>query len=161
MFQISQCVTSILELFISTGSGSCISSTKLCVPIGTCDHLSSGDGDIGPAACVYLSGMTPPSSKAVVVISSGGGRGGPPGGAPPAGGWPCAKTCPDQTPRKSTAANAVVECSTYLFIVFALPQLQTGRTIRRQDLRTRIQIARTLPHSVEMVHLPQLHVRPR
>src|ERR1043165_6646047 len=77
MFQISQCVMSIFEPLLSTGSGSCISSTKLCVPIGTCDHLSSGDGDIGPPACVYLSGITPPSSKAVVVISSGGGRGGP------------------------------------------------------------------------------------
>ena len=42
------------------------------VPIGTWDHLSSGDTAIGPAACVYLSGMTPPSSKAVVVISNGG-----------------------------------------------------------------------------------------
>ena len=45
IFQISQCVTSIFELFAGiAGSGSCMSSTKLCVPGGTCDHFSSGDG---------------------------------------------------------------------------------------------------------------------
>src|SRR6478752_890333 len=125
MFQISQCVMSILEPLLSTGSGSCISSTKLCVPIGTCDHLSSGDGDIGPPACVYLSGITPPSSKAVVVISSGGGRGGPPGAAPP-GGCPCADTCPDQA-AMATAASSAVEYSRCFFIVLTLPSCERRR----------------------------------
>ena len=72
MFQITQWVMSIFEPRFSTGSGSCMMSTKLCVPIGTCDHESAGETAIAPAACVYLSGMTPPSSNAVVVISSGG-----------------------------------------------------------------------------------------
>src|ERR1051325_3984907 len=72
MFHATQCVMSIFEPLFSTGSGSCMMITKLCVPIGTCDHESAGDGAVGPAACVYLSGMTPPSSNAVVVISSGG-----------------------------------------------------------------------------------------
>src|SRR5262252_7597128 len=88
MFQISQCVMSIFDPLLSTGSGSCISSTKLCVPGGTCDHDSAGDTADGPAACVYLSGITPPSSQAVVVISSGGVAGPrpPPAGCPPGGG---------------------------------------------------------------------------
>ena len=72
MFQINQWVTSIFELLLRTGSGSWNSRTKLCVPIGTCDHFSSGETAIGPAFCVYLSGMTPPSSNAVVVINNGG-----------------------------------------------------------------------------------------
>src|SRR4029079_13108482 len=72
MFQISQCVMSIFEPLCSTGSGSCISSTKLGVPGGTCDHLSSGDGAVGPAAWVYLSGITPPSSHAGEGMLSGG-----------------------------------------------------------------------------------------
>src|SRR5882672_6695468 len=72
MFQINQCVMSIFEPLLSTGSGSCMSRTKVCVPGGTCDHLSSGDGDVGPAACVYLSGITPPSSHAVDVMIRGG-----------------------------------------------------------------------------------------
>src|SRR5262245_15401632 len=114
MFQINQCVMSILEPFWSTGSGSCISSTKLWVPPGTCDHLSSGDGAIGPAACVYLSGTTPPSSNAVVVISSGGGRGGPP--APP----PWANSGPDQ-PSTTAASMLVVESSACFFIIFSAP----------------------------------------
>src|SRR5262245_51636113 len=58
IFQMSQCVMSIFEPFARTGSGSCISSTKLCVPGGTCDHFNSGDTALGPAAIVYLSGMT-------------------------------------------------------------------------------------------------------
>src|SRR5205814_9241273 len=53
---------------LSTGSGSCKSRTKLCVPVGTCDHFSSGDGAVGPAAWVYLSEMTPPSSQADEVM---------------------------------------------------------------------------------------------
>src|SRR5688572_20179212 len=72
MFQITQWVMSIFDPRFSTGSGSCMMSTKLWVPIGTWDHESAGDGAPGPAACVYLSGMTPPSSNAVVVIRSGG-----------------------------------------------------------------------------------------
>jgi len=48
MFQINQCVMSIFEPLLSTGSGSCISRTKLCVPAGTCDHFSSGDGAVAP-----------------------------------------------------------------------------------------------------------------
>jgi hypothetical protein len=72
MFQINQCVMSIFEPLLRTGSGSCISRTKLCVPAGTCVHFSSGDTAALPAAIVYLSGMTPPSSQAVVVMSSGG-----------------------------------------------------------------------------------------
>src|SRR5215467_4673953 len=119
MFQISQCVMSILEPLLSTGSGSCISSTKLCVPIGTCDHFSSGDGDIGPPACVYLSGITPPSSNAVVVISSGGGRGG--GAPPPGAGCPCADTCPDQAKMAPVASSPIVELSRCFFIVLTPP----------------------------------------
>src|SRR5262245_4073268 len=89
MFQINQCVMSIFEPLFSTGSGSCISSAKLCVPGGTCDHESAGDAAFGPAACVYLSGITPPSSHAVVVMMSGGVAGPRPPPArpcPPAGG---------------------------------------------------------------------------
>src|SRR5471030_2531359 len=88
---------SIFDPLFSTGSGSCMSSTKLCVPEGTCDHLSSGDGDVGPAACVYLSGMTPPSSHAVDVMMRGGVAGPrPPPLAcpPPAGGCATAGTEP-------------------------------------------------------------------
>src|SRR5262245_39229810 len=86
----SQCVMSIFEPFARTGSGSCISSTKLCVPGGACDHFNSGDTALGPAAIVYLSGMTPPSSHADVVMISGGTAGPRPPLAPrwppPAGG---------------------------------------------------------------------------
>src|SRR4029077_9709868 len=70
-------------------SGSCISSAKLCVPAGTCDHFSFGDTAAAPAAIVYLSGITPPSSHAVVVMISGGVAGPRPPrpcAAPPAGG---------------------------------------------------------------------------
>src|SRR5262245_46943001 len=88
MFQINQCVMSIFEPLARTGSGSCISRTKLWVPAGTCDHFSSGDTAALPAAIVYLSGMTPPSSHAVVVMSSGGVAGPrpPPRCPAPAGG---------------------------------------------------------------------------
>src|SRR5260370_11978 len=57
--------------------------------MGTWDHLSSGDTAIGPAAIVYLVGMTPPSSQAVVVMINGGvwGPRPPPLPCPPA---PCA-----------------------------------------------------------------------
>src|SRR5262249_48991502 len=72
MFQINQCVMSIFEPLFSTGSGSWRSNTKLCVPGGTCDHCSAGETALGPAACVYLSGMTPPSCHADDVIKSGG-----------------------------------------------------------------------------------------
>src|SRR5262245_15817212 len=76
MFQISQCVMSIFDPLFNTGSGSCMRSTKLCVPGGTCDHFSSGETAAPPsAACVYLLGITPPSSHADDVISSGGVRG--------------------------------------------------------------------------------------
>src|SRR5215831_3946805 len=92
MFQTSQCVTSIFELLLSAGSGSCIRRTRLCVPGGTCDHLSSGDGAFGPAACVYLSGMTPPSSQAVLVMISGGVCGPRPRPWPPPAGGPCARS---------------------------------------------------------------------
>ena len=87
MFQTSQCVMSIFDPFASTGSGSCMSSTKLCVPGGTCDQSSLGDTAFAPAAIVYLSGMTPPSSHAAVVMISGGVAGPrPPPRCPPAGG---------------------------------------------------------------------------
>src|SRR5256885_4747490 len=88
MFQISQCVMSIFDPLLSTGSGSCISSTKVCVPGGTCDHFSSGDGAVGPEACVYLSGITPPSCHADEVMISGGVAGPrpPPLACPPPGG---------------------------------------------------------------------------
>src|SRR5215471_17443057 len=92
MFQTSQCVMSIFEPRLSTGSGSCISRTKLCVPDGTCDHFNSGDGAVGPDACVYLSGMTPPSSHALELMISGGFAGPrpPPAALPcPAGGVCC------------------------------------------------------------------------
>src|SRR5437868_15457988 len=74
MFHTSQCVMSIFEPLLSTGSGSCISRTKLCVPAGTWDHFNSGD-TAAAAAIVYLSGMTPPSCHAVVVMISGGAAG--------------------------------------------------------------------------------------
>jgi len=45
---------------------------KLCVPGGTCVQLNAGFGAVAPAACVYLSGITPPSSHAVDVMISGG-----------------------------------------------------------------------------------------
>src|SRR5262249_18138193 len=86
MFHTSQCVMSIFDPLLSTGSGSCMSRTKLCVPAGTCDHFSSGDGEVGPAAWVYLSGMTPPSSHADEVMMSGGVAGPRPPPRWPAGG---------------------------------------------------------------------------
>src|SRR5262249_21368904 len=89
MFQTSQCVISIFEPRLSTGSGSCISSTKLCVPAGTCDHFCGGEGAVGPAACVYLPGITPPSPQAEGVMRGGGVAGPrppPPARCPPAGG---------------------------------------------------------------------------
>src|SRR4029077_14575988 len=95
MFQMSQCVTSPFELLAGiAGSGSFMMIAKLCVPGGTCDQLRAGDGAVGPAACVYLSGMTPPSSQAVDVMIIGGvcgPRPGPRPWAPPAGG-PCARS---------------------------------------------------------------------
>src|SRR5262245_52523066 len=103
MFQISQCVMSIFEPLLSTGSGSCISSTKLWVPGGACDHDSAGETAEGPATCVYLSGITPPSSHAVVVISSGGVAGPrpPPARCPPGG---C--VCADAVARLVAATTA-------------------------------------------------------
>src|SRR5262249_39068495 len=109
MFQISQCVMSIFEPRCRTGSGSCISSTKLWVPGGTCDHSSFGDTAAVPAACVYLSGITPPSSHAVVVMTSGGVAGPRPPPArpcppPPAGGcWANPVIAPAVTPIRTTA----------------------------------------------------------
>ena len=66
MFQISQCVMSIFDPLLSTGSGSCISSTKLCVPDGTCDHSSFGDtafedGGVIPDKYTQAAGPTAPS----------------------------------------------------------------------------------------------------
>src|SRR5262245_29545914 len=77
---------SIFDPFASTGSGSCINSTKLCVPGGTCDQSSFGEGAVGPDACVYLSGITPPSSHALVVMINGGLAGPRPPPRCPAGG---------------------------------------------------------------------------
>jgi hypothetical protein len=95
MFHTSQWVMSIFEPLLSTGSGSCISRTKLWVPGGTCDQLSAGETALAPAAWVYLSGMTPPSSQAVVVINSGGtcGPRAPPARACPPAGAPAAAPC--------------------------------------------------------------------
>ena len=57
MFQMSQCVTSPFELLAGiAGSGSCMISAKLCVPGGTCDQLSAGDGAVGPAGLRVLVG---------------------------------------------------------------------------------------------------------
>ena len=56
MFQISQCVMSIFEPLLSTGSGSCMSNTKLCVPGGTCDHFSSGETAVGSSGLRELVG---------------------------------------------------------------------------------------------------------
>src|SRR5215831_17491182 len=88
IFHASQCVTSPLELLAGmAGSGSFMISTKLCVPGGTCDQLNAGFGEVGPPACVYLSGITPPSSHAVDVMISGGVCG--PRPAPPPAPRPC------------------------------------------------------------------------
>src|SRR6266550_973265 len=119
MFQTSQWVMSIFEPLLSTGSGSCSSNTKLCVPGGTCDHCSAGDTAAGPAACVYLSGITPPSCQAVDVIKSGGTA----GPRPPAGAC-CAliellKT-PDTSNTTIKSANLVFAS----FVVIALLRLQ-------------------------------------
>ena len=54
-------------------SGSRMFSTKLTVPAGTFVHVSAGD-TCSPA-CVYLSGITPPSGNAVVVSVRGGAAG--------------------------------------------------------------------------------------
>src|SRR5215813_2337197 len=120
MFQTSQCVTSIFELLLSAGSGSCISRTKLCVPGGTCDHLSSGDGASGPAACVYLSGMTPPSSQAVVVMRSGGVCGPRPRPCPPPAGGPCA--------RSAALVATIIEATNADFIVSFPVRLKADTT---------------------------------
>src|SRR5438067_1300417 len=118
MFQNSQCVMSIFEPFWSTGSGSCISNAKLCVPGGTCDHSSFGDTAFAPAAMVYLSGITPPSSHAVVVMINGGVAGPRPPRpcpAPPAGGcWA------DEVEIAATARTNTV-------INFFIASLLTGR----------------------------------
>src|SRR5262249_56011453 len=96
MFHASQCVMSFFDPLLSTGSGSCMSSTKLCVPGGPCDHFNSGDGAVGPPACVYLSGMTPPSSHAEDVMISGGVAGPrpPPRACPPPADGVCCVCAP-------------------------------------------------------------------
>src|SRR5712691_3338756 len=121
MFQINQCVMSIFEPLASTGSGSCMSSTKLCVPIGTCDHLSSGDGAVAPAACVYLSGMTPPSSHAVDVMIRGGVAGPrpPPLACPPPPGA-CAIAGVDPSAHNVAAASRPFADRTFLRMAFLL-----------------------------------------
>src|SRR5262245_40708592 len=108
MFQTNQCVMPIFEPLASTGSGSCSSRTKLCVPGGTCDHCSAGETAAGPAACVYLSGMTPPSCQAFDVINSGGAAG------PRAC---CAASDPANTPVRS---EATARSRTFLFSAFLL-----------------------------------------
>src|SRR3954469_14965412 len=96
MFHTSQYVTSRMLRWSAT-SGSCISSTKLCVPIGTCVHLSSGETPICPT---NFAGMTPPSSNDVVVMTSGGAAGPRP---PPR---PCPPPCPPPPPRAASCAVA-------------------------------------------------------
>src|SRR5262245_48338934 len=95
---------SIFDPLFNTGSGSCMSSTKLCVPGGTCDHFSSGETAAPPsAACVYLLGITPPSSHADDVISSGG-VAGPRPPAPPCGACAMRVVPLDKTAAASTHA---------------------------------------------------------
>src|SRR5262245_39309493 len=113
MFQINQCVMSIFEPLANTGSGSCISSTKLCVPGGTCDHWSAGETALGPAACVYLSGMTPPSCQADVVSKSGGVA----GPRPPAGAC-CAAIEPVNTATSETIIRFLIVLLTSRFLIY-------------------------------------------
>src|SRR5258707_9856821 len=124
MFQINQCVMSIFDPLFRTGSGSCISSTNVCVPAGACDHFNSGDTADGPAACVYLSGITPPSSHAAVVMRSGGVAGPrPPPAArpcvPPAGGvcGGCAATS-ETAPIASAAATIQFDLECILLFIW-------------------------------------------
>src|SRR5215472_13536309 len=60
-----QCSTSSTPLRGAT-SGSCMIKAKLCVPGGVFSQESAGDTGDGEA-CVYLSGMTPPSVKEELV----------------------------------------------------------------------------------------------
>src|ERR1700733_12118841 len=76
----SQCRTSSGVLFRAL-SGSCMISTKLAVLAGTLVHSSLGDGEVGPAAWVNLSGMMPPSWKSGddnAIPGVGGALGAPP-----------------------------------------------------------------------------------
>src|SRR5215475_5783896 len=146
MFQTSQCVTSIFELLLSAGSGSCISRTKLCVPGGTCDHLSSGDGASGPAACVYLSGMTPPSSQAVVVMRSGGVCGPRPRPCPPPAGGPCA--------RSAALVATIIEATNADFIVSFPVRLKADTTYFSSNFSLRLR--RRITRSKVGGHRPQL-----
>src|SRR5215469_7962740 len=61
-----QCSTSVEPLFGAV-SGSCMMSAKLMVPVGALSQLKAGDTGVVLLACVYLSGMTPPSAKAVLL----------------------------------------------------------------------------------------------
>src|SRR5262249_40618954 len=129
MFHASQCKMSVLELFCRTGSVSCMSRTKLCVPIGTCDHFNSGDTAIGPAFCVYLSGITPPSSKDVVVMRSGGvcGPRAPPRPWPPA---PCPRSW--EIAERESAINATKQnrtCTSFLCMIYSPRQKNCAREI--------------------------------
>src|ERR1700735_444481 len=95
-----QCVMS-SSCLRACASGSCKSSTKLCVPAGGFVHDTGIDVMLanppGPAQ-VYFSGIDPPSGYAGVESCSGGPGGGPAGlpppgppGPPPGGGPCCAK----------------------------------------------------------------------
>src|SRR5262249_10910394 len=112
MFQINQCVMSIFEPLFSTGSGSCNSSTKLCVPGGTCDHWSAGETALGPAACVGLFGTTLPSCQAELVIKSGGVA----GPRPPAGAC-CAAIEPPNTATSETIVRFLIVRLTSRFLI--------------------------------------------
>src|SRR4029077_19404867 len=128
MFQMSQWVMSIFEPLLSTGSGSCSSTTKLCVPGGTCDHCSAGDTAAGPAACVYLSGITPPSGQAVDVIKSGGTA-----GPRPAAGGCCALIELLKTPDNSNTASKSAHLIFPSFLVIVILRLQ-GKDFERQTV---------------------------
>src|ERR1700687_1433304 len=92
--------------------------------MGTCDHLSSGDTAIGPAAIVYLFGMMPPSSQAGVVMINGGVWGPrplpcpPPPCAPGAGACATVEAMPTASQVTATERN-VIDRSTFLCIMFS------------------------------------------
>src|SRR5437879_4471725 len=92
--------------------------------MGTCDHLSSGDTAIGPAAIVNLFGMMPPSSQAVVVMINGGVWGPrprpcpPPPCAPGAGACATVEAIPTASHATATERN-VIERTTCLCILFS------------------------------------------
>src|SRR5579863_8689367 len=118
-----QCVTSSVFFPIAT-SGSCISSRKVTVPIGTFFHSSLGDTGL-VSACVPLFGITAPSSQSGDERASPGGAGPlplPPPPGPPPGGGPC----PKAEPIPAASSMVPIAICVVLIGLFFLPVFESA-----------------------------------